>query len=81
MNFIPYGGPPNNGTEAPPKKRHSVNSAAEAALLGGGAAPELVLGEDGGRGSVSLQLAYDPANLALQVEFGGEQIFRQGRTN
>ncbi|KAL3114619.1 hypothetical protein niasHT_014426 [Heterodera trifolii] len=51
------------------RKRHSINTtaAAEAALMGTTGVPELELGPDGARGSVSLQMAYEPANLALQI--------------
>uniref|UniRef100_A0A183CDQ1 C2 domain-containing protein n=1 Tax=Globodera pallida TaxID=36090 RepID=A0A183CDQ1_GLOPA len=72
LNFIPYGAPEgterhintttnnNNGSS---RKRHST----EAAIMGVTGVPELELGPDGARGSVSLQLAYDSSNLALQI--------------
>jgi hypothetical protein len=71
INFIPYG----NGTNAAEfgniqttaaEKRRSFTTTT-AALIGGGGIPELVVDEESGRGSISLQLAYDQNNLALQV--------------
>nr|CAD2176440.1 unnamed protein product [Meloidogyne enterolobii] len=82
INFIPYGNnggrvsappPPTttisfNGTE----KRRSFPTGQQhlgfgSANNGGNFPPELVVDKERGRGSVSLQLAYDANNLALQI--------------
>ena len=65
VNFIPYGttAVPNGTAEANCKRRSFT---ASMGLMGGGGVPQLLV-DGNGRGSISLQLAYDPNNLALQI--------------
>lgn len=76
INFIPYGTSPstqmfNNGGSgtALSEKRHSFTTTTTTTAIGNGenAIPELIIDAERGRGSISLQLAYDANNLALQI--------------
>lgn len=75
INFIPYGTSPstqmfNNcigGALSEKRNSFTTTTTATAICNVGNTVPELIVDPERGRGSVSLQLAYDANNLALQI--------------